>query len=128
MSRRFRLTTEAMERLKQYDYPGNVRELRNILSIAVMHGKSGEIDAGAVDEVMQAHAHTRMQPCPARAMEAAATSAAPVPDTAASLQDVEAQHINRLLAQHSGNRKQVATVLGMSERTLYRKLKRYALG
>ncbi len=57
MSRHYSLTDDALERLKQYDYPGNVRELRNILSIAATHSKSGEIDAVAIDEVMQVHAH-----------------------------------------------------------------------
>jgi two-component system, NtrC family, response regulator AtoC len=52
---------------------------------------------------------------------------APAPEMAVSLHDVEAEYINQLLAQHSGNRKQVASALGVSERTLYRKLKRYAL-
>jgi two-component system response regulator AtoC len=46
---------------------------------------------------------------------------------AASLREVEVLHINRLLDQHHGNRRQVAASLGVSERTLYRKLKRYAL-
>jgi transcriptional regulator with PAS, ATPase and Fis domain len=44
-----------------------------------------------------------------------------------SLQDVEAQHIAELLRRHAGNRKKVAESLGISERTLYRKLKRYDL-
>ena len=120
MSRRFILSADALEQLKQHDYPGNVRELRNILSIAATHSKTGEIGAATVIEVMQRHAQSRMQP-------GSALAAAPAPDTAATLHDVEAQHISRLLAQHGGNRKQVAAALSVSERTLYRKLKRYAL-
>ena len=46
---------------------------------------------------------------------------------AASLQDVEAKHIAVLIDQHQGNRKQIAAALGISERTLYRKLKKYSL-
>jgi two-component system response regulator AtoC len=126
MSRRLSLTTAALDQLKQFDYPGNVRELRNILSIAAAHCKGGEIDAATVIEVMQEHKQTRAQPCPSRDMDDVA-AVAPAPDVAASLHDVEAQHINRLLQQHSGNRKLVAASLGVSERTLYRKLKRYAL-
>ena len=44
-----------------------------------------------------------------------------------SLTHVEAQHIAQLLHQYHGNRRQVATALGVSERTMYRKLKRYGL-
>ena len=127
MSRRLSLTTAALDQLKQFDYPGNVRELRNILSIAAAHCKGGEIDAATVIEVMQEHKQTRAQPCPSRSVEAVATPVEPAPDAASSLHDVEAQHISRLLAQHDGSRKLVAASLGVSERTLYRKLKRYAL-
>jgi DNA-binding NtrC family response regulator len=111
----------------QYHYPGNVRELRNILFIAATHSSRGEIDDKTVDEVMQLHAHSQIQHCPSEAAEAVATSVAPVPDKTASLRDVEAQHISQLLQQHNSNRKQVAAALGVSERTLYRKLKRYHL-
>jgi transcriptional regulator with PAS, ATPase and Fis domain len=70
---------------------------------------------------------SQIQHCPSEAAEAVATSVAPVPDKTASLRDVEAQHISQLLQQHNSNRKQVAAALGVSERTLYRKLKRYHL-
>ena len=40
-------------------------------------------------------------------------------------QDVEARHISELLTQHHNNRHKVADLLEISERTLYRKLKRY---
>jgi transcriptional regulator with PAS, ATPase and Fis domain len=61
-------------------------------------------------------------------VEVDALPAAPVADTAASLHDVEVQHIRQLLQQHSNNRRRVAETLGISERTLYRKLKKYGLG
>ena len=44
-----------------------------------------------------------------------------------SLQNLESQHIAQLLEQHQGNRREVATAMGISERTMYRKLKRYGL-
>jgi transcriptional regulator with PAS, ATPase and Fis domain len=128
MSRTFELAPGAIEALQQYHYPGNVRELRNILFIAATHSSKGEIDDKTVAEVMQLHAHSKVQPSPSAAAETVvATPAMPVPDATASLHDVEAQHINRLLQQHSGNRKQVAAALDVSERTLYRKLKKYGL-
>ena len=45
----------------------------------------------------------------------------------ATLEDLEAQHIAQLLHQYHGNRRQVATALGVSERTIYRKLKKLDL-
>ena len=127
MSRTFELTPGAIEQLQQYHYPGNVRELRNILFIAATHSSEGEIDDKTVAEVMQIHAHSKIKHCPSEAAEAVTTPVAPVPDKTASLHDVEAQHISRLLQEHNNNRKQVAAALGVSERTLYRKLKRYGL-
>jgi DNA-binding NtrC family response regulator len=129
MARRFTLTSAATERLKQYNYPGNVRELRNILFIAATHSSNGEIDADILGEVFDLHAAGKVQPCQpeplAEPQEVRKPSAQPA---ATSLHGLEAQHIADLLAQHGGSRKKVAEAMGVSERTLYRKLKRYGLG
>jgi transcriptional regulator with GAF, ATPase, and Fis domain len=126
MSRKVELTPGAVKQLQQYHYPGNIRELRNILFIAATHGSGGEIDEETIAEVMRLHAHSQVQHAPPGGVEAVATPAAPT-DTTESLHDVEAQHISQLLQQHNNNRRQVAEALGVSERTLYRKLKRHAL-
>jgi transcriptional regulator with PAS, ATPase and Fis domain len=44
-----------------------------------------------------------------------------------AVQDMEAQYIARLLKRHQGNRRLVAAALGVSERTMYRRLKHYGL-
>ena len=59
--------------------------------------------------------------------EATATAVAAPPERPASLGEVESQHVAGLLAQHHGNRRLVAEALGISERTLYRKLKKFSL-
>jgi len=127
MSRRFCLSAAAVDRLKQYDYPGNVRELRNILFIAATHSRDGEIGVEIINEVFDIHTQGRVQPCQPQP-PAAVDPETPAASTSASLHDVEAQHIAELLEKHHGSRRKVAQVLGISERTLYRKLKRYDLG
>ena len=44
-----------------------------------------------------------------------------------SIVEVERRYISTLLSQHNGNRRIVANIMGINERTLYRKLKRYEL-
>ena len=131
LSRRFTLTDEAIELLKQYHYPGNVRELRNILFIAATHSSTGEIGAPAVNEVMLQQSRRENQveePSPETLQDPVVAKPAPgMPVSAATLQEIEAQHIAELLAEHHNNRRIVAGLLEISERTLYRKLKRYHL-
>lgn len=136
LSRRFTLTDEAVELLKQYDYPGNVRELRNILFIAATQSSNGEIPAPVINEVLlqesrngtgAAHADTPAEPAAQAHIEAAGSSPRGMPLDAPTLHEIEARHIADLLAQHNHNRRKVAELLEVSERTLYRKLKRYHL-
>jgi transcriptional regulator with PAS, ATPase and Fis domain len=127
----YRLKPEALEELKNYDYPGNVRELRNILFIAATHSRNREIDGALIKHVIsnQPHCTDADEVAADKINGAAETPLDSAPQSAASpasLKDMEAQHIKDLLARFNGNRKKVAQVLDISERTVYRKLK--ALG
>lgn len=132
LGRRLTLTEAAITRLKQHDYPGNIRELRNILLIAATHSSTGEIDETRIAEALRQHtsktggAHAATAEIP-RQHAVPGETMHDSPLTAATLQDVEAQHIAELLSRHNHNRRNVADVLKISERTLYRKLKRYQL-
>jgi len=130
MGKEFELMGDAIEELQAYHYPGNVRELRNILSTAVAHCKAGPIDRDRISSVIEClkarrpgGSQNRDQP-PQPASPPAAIHPA---DTGAKLEDIESQHIGWLLKLHNGNRRKVANALGISERTVYRKLKRYGL-
>lgn len=112
-----RLAPEAVAMLQAYDFPGNVRELRNLLQKAVLNCRGGVISAADLQ-------------LPVAALPASlATGAAPMQAASAqSLPALERAHIQGLLDAHQGHRARVAAALGITERTLYRKLKQYGLG
>ena len=99
------LAPEAVDKLATYDFPGNVRELRNLLQRAATMSVGGIITARDLELPKHEDA----------------------PEEEVSLEDVEARYINELLHRHNGRRAEVAKVLSISERTLYRKLKRFGI-
>ncbi|HMA56916.1 MAG TPA: sigma 54-interacting transcriptional regulator, partial [Pseudolabrys sp.] len=106
----FGLAPDAIERLANYDFPGNVRELRNILQRAIALTGHGVITG---ERLVFGES-----PEPDRSPADADASGEPAD---ASLEAMEARHIRGLLHQYKGNRSRVAAVLGVAERTLYRK-------
>jgi len=152
--RRYQLSADSLMELQTYHYPGNVRELRNILSVAAAQVTDGRLNAKNIAEVIRCMKSRRRASFKRRASDLGIEEprselnsaqkrrtadfeghAAPAPDKAPApaatdehtLQSMEAQHIVQLLKLHHGNRRQVAAALGISERTMYRKLKRYGL-
>jgi len=120
-----RISDEAMEVLETYDYPGNIRELHNIIQKAVVISTGGMItpDLLKLNNFSSMHAHSVND----IALNSNGYSTKNTPNTNRSLTDVEATHIESLLHQHDGHRARVAEELRISERTLYRKLKQYNL-
>jgi len=153
--RRYQLSANSLMELQSYHYPGNVRELRNILSVAAAQVTDGKLDARNIAEVIRCMKSRRRASIKRRASDlgveeprstretpykrrtvdfeghaTAVAEKAPAPPATTdehTLQSMEAQHIVQLLKLHQGNRRQVAAALGISERTMYRKLKRYGL-
>ena len=108
------LNGQVMEELMKYDYPGNVRELQNIIQryLAVK----------TIDFISQGG----MKPAPAKGEEKI-----PHENTSAILQDniddVERNAIRKALKEHGGNKSHAAIALGISRKTLSRKMKRLTL-
>ncbi|HEX6184275.1 MAG TPA: sigma-54 dependent transcriptional regulator [Pyrinomonadaceae bacterium] len=105
------LSHEARERLAAHDWPGNVRELRNTLERSAALADSDRIEA---DQLL-----------PASAPRSAEGAPADTPSAPMTLDQLERRHILRVLEEQGGNRERAAAVLGISERTLYRKLREY---
>ena len=105
-----KLGGQAREKLSSYSWPGNVRELANALERACI---LAEGDSIAADDLWL------------QLSEGA--SATQVPPPILHLSEVERGAITRALAQVEGNRRKAAELLGIGERTLYDKIKKYGL-
>jgi len=105
------LSSEVVERLLAYPWPGNVREMRNVLERALILGR-GQL-AVSVEHL----------PGEFRARPGVGDRR----HTPLSLDDLERQHIDRTLKHHGGNRTRAAAELGISRATLINKIKRYNL-
>ncbi|VDC32247.1 sigma-54-dependent Fis family transcriptional regulator [Pseudogemmobacter humi] len=111
------LSEEAASLMARYDWPGNVREMRNLFERLHLMVQDTMVSA----EDLPANFRTGPQEAPAPAAEGAEAA---VP---ANLTDMEEQAIRRTLITEEGNLTRVAHVLGISRPTLYRKLKTYGI-
>ncbi|HKP37304.1 MAG TPA: sigma-54 dependent transcriptional regulator [Pyrinomonadaceae bacterium] len=108
------LSPEARQYLQDYSWPGNVRELRNYMERAAAVSPGDTIDINQVANIASEGLVARAQ------NPAAAPQATPV-----TLEELEREHILRVLKESDGNRERTAAILGISTRTLYRKLREY---
>ena len=112
------LSEDARQRLETFAWPGNIRELRNCLERAAALSTTDTIEVGQLmlsGDVDQGLGVSESQP----------TTPNPQPPT---LSELERQHILRVLSETGGNRERTAAILGISARTLYRKLREYETG
>ncbi|MEW6455490.1 MAG: sigma-54 dependent transcriptional regulator [Acidobacteriota bacterium] len=104
-----KLSDEVLKIFNNYSWPGNVRELRNIIERLLIISKNEVISASDL---------------PSDLIEENRESFLFLKEDV-SLKEMEKKYISYLLNRFGGNRRQVADVLGISERNLYRKIKKY---
>ena len=103
-----RLSPAAIEMLQGYAWPGNIRELRNVIERALLLAKGPVLDAA---DLPLGHA----------------TPVTAIPGSRASLSELERRHIEAVLAQTNWHQGRAAETLGISAKTLYRKIREYGL-
>ncbi len=109
------ITDAVQTALTSYDWPGNIRQLRNCIRTMVVMCDRDKLDVPDIPpEIAQ-----RRQLLPG--------SRAPGDLAGVSLNELEKQAIIDTLAKTRGNREKAAKILGIGERTLYRKIKEYNL-
>ncbi len=105
------LTPEAERALDQYRWPGNVREVRNVVQRAVVLGGTGLID---------------VEHLPENVIRTAA-SAAPAATGVTPIREMEREMIMRALEETGQDKRRAAALLGISLKTLYNKLAKYGI-
>lgn len=101
--RPLRLDAGSQKRLQEYDFPGNIRELRNLLERGMLMSDGDVLSLVSDAELDIPHARQdRIEIVP--------------------LEEAERRYVRQALAALAGDRKELARRLGISERTLYRKL------
>ncbi len=109
-----RLAADAVEAMQDYRWPGNVRELRHAVERAAVLADADEIQATDLPRELRIVA-----PLDEGSDEG---QAALLP-----LLEVERRHLQRVLASAGGHRAKAAALLGISERSLYRKIQEFQL-
>ncbi|KAF0233422.1 MAG: NtrC family two-component response [Desulfovibrionaceae bacterium] len=107
------VSSEAVRHLMAYDYPGNIRELENIVQRAVIMAKGELIVPGDLPLDLRGDA-------PALVKHEG-------PELV-TLEELERRHVKAVLAHEGGNKTKAAEILGIDRVSLWRKLKRYGLG
>ena len=108
------LVPAALRKLVAYDWPGNVRELKNVIERAI-------ILSGSKSRIQQEHlAFGSGNPTKSALVNLSF-------DFEPTLSDLEAAYLRQQLKKYSGRRTQVAEIMGISERSVYRMIKRYGL-
>lgn len=106
------LSEGAMKHLRDHPWPGNIRQLRNLVERLVVTARKNEI---AENTVVQELSGAEKE-CPQVSLP-----------LESRLEEVEKTFIRRVLSEITANREEAARVLGISSRALYYKLKRYGL-
>jgi len=105
--RRVKLTESGLKALKDFTWPGNIRQLQHLVERLTILAVNDRIDAEAVQDAISA-------------MERGAAAGE-------TLAETEADQIRRVLAATGGNKSRAAAILGIERKTLYRKLERMKL-
>jgi two-component system NtrC family response regulator len=103
-------TNDFLQKLETYNWPGNIRELKNVIERAVILCDGNELDASLLPYEFNI-----------------ASIKTDNPTSAFELAVIEEQHIKRVLNHTNGNRAEAARLLNIGIATLYRKLKEYGL-
>ncbi len=105
------LTRRAQGKMATYPWPGNIRELENVIGNACMMAEGKFIDINDLPERLRG----------------TSTADAPLEETLFSLEEVQRRHVMRVLERVGGNKARAAEILGVGRATIYQLLSRMKL-
>jgi two-component system response regulator HydG len=117
------ITADAMAALERYPWPGNIRELRNVVEHAIVLCANSEIDLVDLPNSVTAFKCTENR-VDLRLLLPGGGAGARLEDARGL---AEAAHIEEVLSRNNNNRLRAAAELGISRMTLYKKLQKYGL-
>ncbi|MBU1154309.1 MAG: sigma 54-interacting transcriptional regulator, partial [Proteobacteria bacterium] len=112
------VSRRAMQALMEHPWPGNVRQLENVVARAVILSKGQRLDLEDFSDLIG-------EGEPAGPSNGGLISG--LPEEGATIKDMERELIEKTLAQCGGNKSQAAKRLGISRKGLYEKLERYGV-
>ena len=110
-----KISREGLEMLKEYDWPGNIRELRNVIERVTILTERNRIEVADLPPIIQKHKAGKQ------------LFMAPSENGYFTLKEMEKLYIEKVLEQCRGHRSQAAEILGITRHTLYNKLKHFRI-
>jgi DNA-binding NtrC family response regulator len=114
-----RISNDVIELMSRYSWPGNVRELKNVVERALVLASKGQVTPECLPVEIYGRKETPNLPPPDNKIPPSATR---------SLADLEREQILDTLNRVNWHRGKAANLLGITPKTLYRKLRSYNLG
>lgn len=108
----YRFTSKAISKLQALDYPGNIRELRNLINRALVLADTNVIDDQVIEQALEDAPYRITSTQQQRSQE----------QEWEDLKTHEKHYLAQLMEAFDGNKEKVAEILGISTRSLYRKL------
>lgn len=123
------LTSEAIDVMFEHDWPGNVRELANAMDYACIVSQGGAITAAHLPQTVRIRRAKTPPPVPMATLVNPNPHILPMPTpglgSTKTLNEIEMEHILRVLEKNNHNKPLTAKELGISLKTLYNKLNRW---
>jgi two-component system response regulator AtoC len=118
------LTPAAAEVLQNYPWPGNIRELKNVLERTMILASEGDIDGAALPEEIRDYARPGSNDRGPKTPNAADPALSPAGRSLITLRELEDNYIQEVLAATGNNKTQASRILGIHPTSLMRRLKK----